>query len=83
MAKKSVREIRCAMTDEEYHELIDLLADGKGLVSLTSTHVVGIAEEDSIALVGLRVIAERLKSASALMQACWDKTAAQREPVEA
>lgn len=85
MARKSVRQIRCAMTDEEFHALVDQLGAGKVLATLVLNHAEGtVGAGDSEVIVGLGLIMERLENAGALMQSYWDKTVApRRAPVEA
>jgi len=69
-------EIRCAMTDEQYHALYNKLVDCKALVSLLRNYVGDDA--DGEVLTGLRLIKERLENGRALMSRYWDETVGAR-----
>lgn len=64
-------KIRCAMTDEQYHELSNELSAIEGMLELVRAP----ADADHLGLqIGLRVIGEKLKAAQDLMQAAWNRT---------
>lgn len=63
--------IRCAMTDEQYHEVINELSAIEGMLELIRAP----ADADHLGLqIGLRVIGEKLKAANDLMDAAWVRT---------
>ena len=64
-------EIRCAMTDEQYHDVINELSAIDGMLELVQPRA---GDQDIGMIIGLRVISEKLKAAQVLMSAAWDRT---------
>ena len=65
--------IRCAMTDGEYHEVLYELGTIEGVLELVRPRA---DDCDAGMIVGLRVVAEKIKHAQNLMEAAWHKTRA-------
>lgn len=64
-------EVRCAMTDEQYHKVSNELSAIEGMLELVRVP----DDADCLGLqIGLRVIGEKLKAAQDLMQAAWNRT---------
>lgn len=69
MAQKSVREIRCALTDGEYHALYNQIAEATAIASMLRKHMGDGADEEET--VGVRLIRERLEAVKGLLEQHW------------
>ena len=76
MAAKSVEQIRCAMTDEQYHLVYNKLVKGEALARLLVQHCMTEPHEvkDGELLSGLHLIEDQLADAQGLLEGYWDKT---------
>lgn len=78
MAKSTVSKdaIRCAMTDEQYHNVTYTLDVANSLLQVIRPNIDLDTNED--ACIALGVVEEKIKQAQGLMEAAWDRTRAAR-----